>query len=309
MTNRIGGGPEIWAIGGGKGGTGKSFITCNIATSLALKGIKTVLVDADFGGPNLHSLLGVPNSDKSLTDFFTGQSGLDDLIINCGVADMGLIVGPIRSFQPDNVKYVQKIKLFNHIRKLKVDVVIIDLGSGTHFNIVDTFLLADKKIVVTLPHITAMENMYSFLKNSFYRKLMRAFAENKIKHIIEKAMKDRQENELANMRQLIVYLKGVSSEVKRIVDEELSNYRVNIIVNQARTGKDIELGNSIRSICVKYFGFKARCVGYVEQDETIPLAINKQQPYLQIYPKSRCAGKIEKIVDNLLNDRQMRVLL
>ena len=52
--------PEIWAIGGGKGGTGKSFLTCNIAASLAQQGKKVVMIDADFGGANLHSFFTLP---------------------------------------------------------------------------------------------------------------------------------------------------------------------------------------------------------------------------------------------------------
>lgn len=306
--NSIRSGPEIWAIGGGKGGTGKSFLASNIATRLASLNKKTVLIDADFGGANLHSLFGVSRPAKTLTDFFTGSSTLDRLVVPCGVAGMGLIVGPICSFQPDNIKYQQKIKLFSQVRKLKVDIVLLDLGSGTHFNIVDTFLLADKKIVVTLPHITAMENMYSFLKNAFFRRLMRIFAENKMKYLVEDAMGNRDEYQ-GNMRQFVTLLKGISEAARQIVEQELLSYKVHIIINQARTSKDIDLGNSIKSICIKYLGFEAGCVGYVEQDETIPSSINKQQPYLQIYPRSRCAAKLERITDNLLHNRQMRVQL
>ena len=61
---------EIWAIGGGKGGTGKSFVTSSIGTHLASKGSKVVLIDADLGGANLHTLLGVSKPRNSLTDFF-----------------------------------------------------------------------------------------------------------------------------------------------------------------------------------------------------------------------------------------------
>jgi flagellar biosynthesis protein FlhG len=38
-----------WAIGGGKGGTGKSFLTASLGIQLARLGRNTVIVDADLG--------------------------------------------------------------------------------------------------------------------------------------------------------------------------------------------------------------------------------------------------------------------
>ena len=46
-------GPEVWAVGGGKGGTGKSFFSSSVALCLADAGKRVVLVDADLGGANL----------------------------------------------------------------------------------------------------------------------------------------------------------------------------------------------------------------------------------------------------------------
>ena len=121
--------PEVWAIGGGKGGTGKSFIASNIATYLAQQGKRTVLIDADFGGANLHTLLGVPKPKQTITDFFRKKIPLDQLIVSCKVPNLGLIVGPIRSFEPDSIKYVQKVKLLNHVKKIDADIVLISCST------------------------------------------------------------------------------------------------------------------------------------------------------------------------------------
>lgn len=300
---------EIWAVGGGKGGTGKSFLICNIATSLAKRGKKVVLIDVDFGGANLHSFFGISKQAKNLSDFFEKKAPLDELINECDIINLGVIVGPISSFQPDSIKYFQKVKLFNHIKKIDADIVLLDLGAGIHFNIIDSFLLADKKIVVTVPQITAVENMYTFLKNAFLRKLTRAFIDHKIKYIIDDAVKNKQKYKLGSIIRFVDFLKTRSDIAKDVVESELSAYCVHIIINQTRTNKDIVLGNSIKSVCVKYLGFKTKCVGYVEYDDTIPLSSNKQQVYLQAYPKSKCTAKIERITDNLLKDKQMRVVL
>jgi flagellar biosynthesis protein FlhG len=44
---------KIWAIGGGKGGVGKSLVSANVSICLALMGHKVVTVDLDLGGANL----------------------------------------------------------------------------------------------------------------------------------------------------------------------------------------------------------------------------------------------------------------
>ena len=49
---------NIIAIGGGKGGVGKSIVAANIAAGLAQAGKQVVIVDLDLGGPNLHTLFG-----------------------------------------------------------------------------------------------------------------------------------------------------------------------------------------------------------------------------------------------------------
>ena len=53
------GAPRIWAVGGGKGGVGKSVISSNLAAAMAGAGRRCAVIDADLGGANLHTLLGV----------------------------------------------------------------------------------------------------------------------------------------------------------------------------------------------------------------------------------------------------------
>ena len=50
---------KVCAIAGGKGGVGKTVMTAAIGIALAEKGVRTVLVDVDFGGANLHHALGI----------------------------------------------------------------------------------------------------------------------------------------------------------------------------------------------------------------------------------------------------------
>ena len=57
---------RIYSIGGGKGGSGKSFIAASLGILLAKRGKRVVLVDLDLGASNLHTLLGQRIPEKGL---------------------------------------------------------------------------------------------------------------------------------------------------------------------------------------------------------------------------------------------------
>ena len=52
---------KIIALGSGKGGVGKTVISASLGIGLAALGKEVVLVDADFGGANLHTCMGILN--------------------------------------------------------------------------------------------------------------------------------------------------------------------------------------------------------------------------------------------------------
>ena len=61
---------EIWAVGGGKGGTGKTFVICQLAARLASKGKRVILIDTDLGAANVHTFFGIKKREKSISNFF-----------------------------------------------------------------------------------------------------------------------------------------------------------------------------------------------------------------------------------------------
>ena len=60
---------QIWAVGGGKGGVGKSFVAGNLGILLSQKGYRVILTDLDLGGANLHTWLGVSSPDQGVSEF------------------------------------------------------------------------------------------------------------------------------------------------------------------------------------------------------------------------------------------------
>ena len=298
---------KIWAIGGGKGGTGKTFVTSAMGTYIAGKGKRVILIDIDIGGANLHSFLGIRRPKKSLTDFFEAGASLNKLAVKTGIDNMSLITGDIHSLASDNIKFTQKLKLFRHIMKLNKHYVIIDLGGGSHNNTIDTFLMADKKIVVLEPEITSVENMYHFIKNALFRKLRMSLREYGFKDIVEQMWERREEYNIKSLRELMDCIRDNFSYVGDIIDKELSDFKLYLILNKIRSSDDILIGSSMKSIFMKYLGVDTKFVGFVEYDDSVWRSIRERRPFMLNYSSSRSAKEIEVFTENLLQGKEIKL--
>ena len=162
---------EIWAVGGGKGGIGKSLITGNIGITLARLKKRVLLVDADLGGANLHTTLGIGVPEMTLSDFLNRRvETIQEVIIKTSIPNLSLVSGAQDFLDAANPNFAQKARLLRHLETLDADYILLDLGAGTSFNILDFFLFADHGILVVLPEPTAIENAYRFIKSAFYRR-------------------------------------------------------------------------------------------------------------------------------------------
>ncbi len=298
---------KIWAIGGGKGGTGKTFVTSAMGTYIAGKGKSVTLIDIDIGGANLHSFLGISRPKKSLTDFFEAGASLNKLAVKTGIDNMSLITGDIHSLASDNIKFTQKLKLFRHIMKLNKHYVIIDLGAGSHNNTIDTFLMADKKVVILEPEITSVENMYHFIKNALFRKLRMSLREYGFKDIVEQMWERRKEYNIKSLRELMDCIKDNFSYVGDIIDKELSDFKLYLILNKIRNSDDILIGSSMKSIFMKYLGVDTKFAGFVEYDDSVWRSIRERRPFMLNYSLSRSAKEVEVFTENLLKGKEIKL--
>ncbi|HAK58961.1 MAG TPA: ATP-binding protein [Nitrospiraceae bacterium] len=297
---------EIWAVGGGKGGIGKSLITGNIGISLARLKKKVLLVDADLGGANLHTTLGIGVPEMTLSDFLSRRvENIQDVIIQSEIKNLSLISGAQDFLDAANPNFSQKTRLLRHLETVDADYILLDLGAGTSYNILDFFLFSDQGILVVLPEPTAIENAYRFIKSAFYRRFKKVVTHQGIKDLIDAAMDQKNTMGIRTPYDLIERVKLMEREVGEILELEITKFRPKLIVNQVRTKGDIQIGFSIKSACNKYFGINLEYLGYVEYDDSVWQSIRSKRPLAVEYPYSRPARCIERIVHNLLRKEQL----
>jgi flagellar biosynthesis protein FlhG len=274
--------------------------------NMASRGFRVVMLDADLGGANLHSFLGIRRPRCSLTDFFDRKTPLNELVVDSGIEGLGLIMGDLDSLESESIKYTQKLKLLRHIRALEADFVLIDLGGGSSSNTLDMFIAADRMLVITVPEITSIENLYHFIKNVFFRKMKMGLGKGVERDTVMNTWRERDSCGIRNLKGLVDYLMENYPRMSDVLERELSGFTIDIVTNRIRGNREISVGNSICSVFRKYLGFNSRYAGYIEHDDAIWRCTNRGKAFMLTYPSSNCAREIGRLVDNLLDGMHVR---
>ncbi len=168
----------MWAVGGSKGGVGKSFLVASMATVLARTGRSVIAVDASLGVPHLHAFLGVKASSPTLLDVLDSRSVLEDALVP--TAEPGLRFLSCAGDQPGaaDLPRGEFESVLRALSELPAAVVIADLGGGASFRVLDLFNAAREGFLVTTADPSAMQNAYGFIRNAAYRRVQQAFAEH-----------------------------------------------------------------------------------------------------------------------------------
>ena len=299
--------PCIWPFGGGTGGVGKSVITANMAMRLAQMGKRCVAMDVDLGGANLHTVIGMPSPDRTLSDFIRKKvDNLSDVITATPVPNLSIISGSKALMDMANPKHTQKEKMIRHLSQLDVDHILLDLGSGSGFNILDFFLIAHEGILVILPEPTSVENAYHFIKAAFYRKLKRATKRSGVAEAVDRAMEEKIARGIQSPRMLIKNVLEIDPEAGMALQEEASRFRPNIIVNQIRRLDEKDLGKDIAIACHDYFGIDVKFLGSIDEDDSVRKAIKLKKPVMDAFPASPFSQSIQSIVNHLFIRQEAR---
>lgn len=295
------GAAKIWAVGSGKGGVGKSFITANLGVAMAKHGKHVVLVDLDLGGANLHTCLGMAHPERTLSDFLTGKvEHINDLLEDTCVPGLNLISGAADSLHIANLKYFQKTKVIRNLSRIEADYVILDLGAGTTFNTLDFFVHAKRGLVSVIPEPTSIENTYRFLKCVYMRKLRTTSPE--LQHIVQDVLiqKHRGGRKIKTLAAFFSAMDKLHPEHSASLKEQLGTLRLHLIVNQVHESADIEMGQSLKLACQKYFGMALDYAGYLYHDASVVKALRQYKPFLFAYPHTRLAINFDHIAASMI---------
>jgi flagellar biosynthesis protein FlhG len=297
------GNKNILVVSGPKGGVGKTTIAANMAIAIAGMGKKVTVVDLDLGAANLHAICGLQEAEHTLDDFvFNRVKTLAEVIIPTDIKGLGMICG---GNIPDiaNLAYARKIKLMRHLSLLDSDMVIIDLGAGSSYNVIDFALMSDKGLIVTTSEVPSLTNTYSFIKSGIFRKLTQHFRQRKSIELLEllEMAKDPENNpHLKTMNDFLHEADAINAEEAASVAPVLASFRPVIAVNRIHSAAERSTGEAVRNLMRKYLSLDCRAIYTIREDTGLRKAAAMLKPIFSYDEHCVFSVDIKNIVNGFL---------
>lgn len=165
---------KIVSVHSFRGGTGKSNLTANLATVMALHGQRIGIVDTDIQSPGIHVIFGLneENMHRSLNDYLWGRCGIKDTAYDVGhvlkveqeetskVVDGGSLHLIPSSIKPGEISRVLRegydVGRLNDgfediINSLNLDYLLIDTHPGLNEETLLSIAISDVLVVILRP--------------------------------------------------------------------------------------------------------------------------------------------------------------
>ena len=299
MTSKV----NIIAVGGGKGGIGKSVVCTNLAIGMALSGQKVVLIDTDFGASNLHALLGINNPAYGFQDFFNENfSNKQSLLIDTGISNLKFVSGAGDNPGSANIDADKVNTVISFIKNLEADTILLDLGPGTNFNVIDFFNISMQSVVLTTPEITSVMKTFSFIRSVLFRRISLAFQGNpEIQKLVDHSNPANADIESYTTDLLRERFSEDFPDHLDQLNTIVKNFTPGLVVNRVRSKKDLITGDNILKLVKKFLKLEATYLGYIIESDQVRDSVDEMVPFLIKDPQSTPSENLQQIIGSLTN--------
>ena len=282
------------SVGSGKGGTGKSMVVANLALLLAKSGRRVCVVDLDLGGADIHIAFGVFQPSLSLTDFLTRKvENISDTIQALdSFYGLELIAGTGNTLQTANMTFQEKQRLLRALSTIDTDVLILDVGAGSSYHVLDFFMYSDIQLCVVCPDPASIMDFYTFLQLATIRKALSSFLSQ---GDVAKALK---ENRFATLSEVFDLAEKFQEGSREKTKKALSHFHPLLIINRVDTNARINL-LKLRKIAAKYLEIYLPDIGEIPDDRVVLESLKTYLPVCEYAPNSPGAKAIQAIAVKL----------
>ncbi len=294
----------VISIGGGKGGIGKSSFAGNLAIAMVQAGKRVVVVDADLGAANLHTIIGIARPQKTLKDFINRRcDSINDVLVDSPYPNLKLISSASDVLSLSYPTYKDRQRLFNEIKRLDTDIILFDIAAGTHQRAIDFFTLAPIGIILIQPIPTSLENAFSFLKNLLVRHLIRVFyADKETRSFILQASDPHNTEHAIELSELIRSLESKAPEKIALFKRQLleTGSKFCIVSNSIKTTGQSIVSEKFAKIVKRYLTLNVSVLGNLPFEIFMDRAISERTPFMVKYPESEYSNAMKNIMKKIV---------
>jgi flagellar biosynthesis protein FlhG len=142
-----------------------------------------------------------------------------------------------------------------------------------------------------------VENAYRFVKAAFWRRLRNVAAVYGYDPLLRAVMEG---GTFKSPVELVASLSERDADAGRNLARHLAQFRPRLVVNQARTPQDADIGAAVVAAWRKYFGLEMDLLGTISYEDDVWRAIRARRPLLVEKPDAMAAKSFGSIADSLL---------
>jgi flagellar biosynthesis protein FlhG len=275
-----------------------------LGVALAQEGQRVVVADLDLGASNLHLVLGHLAPQMGIGSFLNNTKlKLTDVIVETDVRGLRFIPGDTEIPGTANLKTDQLKILVTQLLALEADtdVLILDLGAGSHQSILDFFLLSGQGIVVSAPTVTAVLNAYVFLKNAVFRMMSTSFHKSsRVGKYLEKLRTEGSGTQKLHIPKILPEIEKIDLAAFEKFKARLGSFHPRLIMNMVNEPKDADVAMKIRRSCEEYLDLKIEHLGVIYRDIAQDAALSSRMPITIYKPKSILSQAVYRIADKIM---------
>ena len=260
-------------------------------------------MDTDFGASNLHALLGIGNPAHGFQDFF-GDKMVDPktLLLDTGISNLKFVSGAGDNPGSANIDSDKVGTIISFIKNLEADTILLDLGPGTNYNVIDFFNISTQGVVLTTPEMTSIMKTFSFVRGALFRKISLAFQG----HPEIQKLVDHSDPKNGDMD---AYTTGLlrSKFQERFPDHIdqlntlINEFNPGLVVNRVRNRKDLMAGDNLLKLVKKFLEVDITFLGYIIESDRVRDSIDEMIPFLIKDPQSKPSENLQQIIGALTN--------
>jgi len=245
--------------------------------------------------------LGFRQIKKGLNSYLNRSvNDLASAAVPTEIPNLHLISSADCSLEIGNLFYAQKMKIINAIYSLPFDAVIVDLGAGTTYNVLDFFLSAHEGIFVFTPEPTSIQNTVQFIKAIYLRRVKQILKQYAFSNVVKELAGESDAGLVRSPLDIVDRVMKRDPDRGKSLEKELRKLTFKLVLNQYRRHIDETLGYKLEKVCNRHFYAGFQFLGNIAYDERVHNSILAKTIFTNKYPYTPTSTDLKYAAEMML---------